>query len=270
MGTALTEHQLRELKRLTQRLFLCFDSDAAGEDATLRGMELAVRRDLRCAWSRFRTARIRLTTRPASRSGSGRPSRRRASRPPRARSRTGQAARVPARPGHLERDPRVARAARRVAARERPSRADGTTARGRECRDRRRGVAEADRRGERLEREALAGCVAHADLIPVLAEMSAGPFRQRAAPSTTHPSRRRRRGGGRPRSADRRARRASRRGGNRRGDRQGTAAPAARTSPPPGAGRRRSGADERDPGAVGEGPRGGPGPRLTDATIRDR
>ena len=42
MGTALTEHQLRELKRLTQRLFLCFDSDAAGEEATLRGMELAV------------------------------------------------------------------------------------------------------------------------------------------------------------------------------------------------------------------------------------
>jgi DNA primase len=43
MGTALTEAQLRELKRLTQRLFLCFDADAAGQDATLRGMELAVR-----------------------------------------------------------------------------------------------------------------------------------------------------------------------------------------------------------------------------------
>jgi DNA primase len=42
MGTALTERQLKELGRLTQRLFLCFDSDAAGEDATLRGMELAV------------------------------------------------------------------------------------------------------------------------------------------------------------------------------------------------------------------------------------
>jgi DNA primase len=42
MGTALTEKQLRELGRLTKRLFLCFDSDAAGEDATLRGMELAV------------------------------------------------------------------------------------------------------------------------------------------------------------------------------------------------------------------------------------
>jgi DNA primase len=42
MGTALTERQLRELNRLTKRLFLCFDSDAAGQDATLRGMELAV------------------------------------------------------------------------------------------------------------------------------------------------------------------------------------------------------------------------------------
>jgi DNA primase len=45
MGTALTEAQLRELgpNKLTKRLFLCFDSDAAGQDATLRGMELAVR-----------------------------------------------------------------------------------------------------------------------------------------------------------------------------------------------------------------------------------
>jgi DNA primase len=43
MGTALTEAQLRELNRLTKRLFLCFDSDAAGQDATLRGMELAVK-----------------------------------------------------------------------------------------------------------------------------------------------------------------------------------------------------------------------------------
>ena len=42
MGTALTEAQLRELGRLTKRVFLCFDADAAGRDATLRGMELAV------------------------------------------------------------------------------------------------------------------------------------------------------------------------------------------------------------------------------------
>ena len=43
MGTALTENQLRDLGRLTKRLFLCFDSDAAGQEATLRGMELAVK-----------------------------------------------------------------------------------------------------------------------------------------------------------------------------------------------------------------------------------
>ncbi len=43
MGTALTEQQLKELARLTKRLYLCFDADAAGQEATLRGMELAVR-----------------------------------------------------------------------------------------------------------------------------------------------------------------------------------------------------------------------------------
>jgi DNA primase len=42
MGTALTERQLRELGRMTKRLYLCFDADAAGQDATLRGMEVAV------------------------------------------------------------------------------------------------------------------------------------------------------------------------------------------------------------------------------------
>jgi DNA primase len=41
MGTALTERQLREIGRLTKRVVLCFDGDAAGEAATLRGMELA-------------------------------------------------------------------------------------------------------------------------------------------------------------------------------------------------------------------------------------
>jgi DNA primase len=44
MGTALTEGHLRELDRLTHRLFLCFDADAAGQEATLRGMELAVQK----------------------------------------------------------------------------------------------------------------------------------------------------------------------------------------------------------------------------------
>ncbi|MGN6798409.1 MAG: DNA primase [Gaiellaceae bacterium] len=45
MGTALTEQQLRELGRLTKRLWLAFDGDAAGESAALRGMELAVKQE---------------------------------------------------------------------------------------------------------------------------------------------------------------------------------------------------------------------------------
>jgi DNA primase len=43
MGTALTEAQLKELRRLTRHLYLCFDADVAGEGATVRGMELADR-----------------------------------------------------------------------------------------------------------------------------------------------------------------------------------------------------------------------------------
>jgi DNA primase len=46
MGTALTDRQLKELARLTTRIWLCFDGDAAGEAATLRGMELAAAQGL--------------------------------------------------------------------------------------------------------------------------------------------------------------------------------------------------------------------------------
>ena len=41
MGTALTESQVRELRRLCSTVFLAFDADAAGQEASLRGMELA-------------------------------------------------------------------------------------------------------------------------------------------------------------------------------------------------------------------------------------
>jgi DNA primase len=41
MGTALTEEQLRQLKRLTRRIVLALDPDAAGQKATLRGLEMA-------------------------------------------------------------------------------------------------------------------------------------------------------------------------------------------------------------------------------------
>ena len=41
MGTALTEDQLRQLKRLTRRIVLALDADSAGEKATMRGLEIA-------------------------------------------------------------------------------------------------------------------------------------------------------------------------------------------------------------------------------------
>ena len=41
MGTALTEHQLYLLKRFSKRIVLALDPDAAGDKATLRGLQLA-------------------------------------------------------------------------------------------------------------------------------------------------------------------------------------------------------------------------------------
>lgn len=41
MGTALTENQVRELKRLTRRFILALDADKAGDAATRRGLEVA-------------------------------------------------------------------------------------------------------------------------------------------------------------------------------------------------------------------------------------
>jgi DNA primase len=41
MGTALTEVQLKLLKRYTQRFILALDSDVAGDQATLRGLDVA-------------------------------------------------------------------------------------------------------------------------------------------------------------------------------------------------------------------------------------
>jgi DNA primase len=41
MGTALTEDQVRMLKRFTRKIVLALDADAAGEKATLRGLDVA-------------------------------------------------------------------------------------------------------------------------------------------------------------------------------------------------------------------------------------
>ena len=75
MGTALTERQLSELSRLTRRVFLCFDSDSAGEDATLRGMELALKQGFEIRVVALPKGRTPRTIRPGSRLGSTRPRR---------------------------------------------------------------------------------------------------------------------------------------------------------------------------------------------------
>ena len=41
MGTALNEHQLRILKKYTDKFIIAMDSDAAGQKATLRGLQIA-------------------------------------------------------------------------------------------------------------------------------------------------------------------------------------------------------------------------------------
>ncbi len=41
MGTALTEYQLRVLKKYTDKFIIAMDSDAAGQKATLRGLQIA-------------------------------------------------------------------------------------------------------------------------------------------------------------------------------------------------------------------------------------
>jgi DNA primase len=47
MGTSLTEEGVRELRRLADAVLLCFDADAAGQEAALRGMQMAERSGLR-------------------------------------------------------------------------------------------------------------------------------------------------------------------------------------------------------------------------------
>jgi DNA primase len=40
MGTALTSQQARLIKRFSQDVYICFDGDSAGQEATLRGLEI--------------------------------------------------------------------------------------------------------------------------------------------------------------------------------------------------------------------------------------
>jgi len=46
LGTALTQQQARLIKRYAPRVYICYDGDAAGQNATLRGMEILAREGL--------------------------------------------------------------------------------------------------------------------------------------------------------------------------------------------------------------------------------
>ena len=177
MGTALTASQLGELRRLTERLFLCFDSDAAGEEATLRGMELAVGQGFD----------VRVVALPKGKDP--------ADDPAGFEDRLGEARSYPIHRVDLE----INRARDRQHAYvrvqdilngipESPERQDawrlandrlGITIQLRAAGRATAGGAASPRlidADERREREALAACLAHAGLVPILAEMSPEHF----------------------------------------------------------------------------------------------
>jgi DNA primase len=177
MGTALTEHQLKELGRLTERVFLCFDSDAAGEEATLRGMEAALGQGFD----------VRIVALPKGKDP--------ADDPGSFEGQLGQAEAYAVHRVRLE----LARARDKQHAYlrvqdvlngipESPERHDawrlandqlGLTVQLRAAGSAATGAASSPRlidAGERLEREALAGCVAHPELVRLLAEMSPEHF----------------------------------------------------------------------------------------------
>jgi DNA primase len=180
MGTALTERQLRELSRLTRRLWLCFDADAAGEAATLRGMELAAEQGFE-----IRVVALPPGLDPAD-AAEGFEARLGAAETylgyrvrleiDRAADRQEAFVRVREILARFEDSPDRQDATRLAADRldlspelqaglaPRASRATGTVS---------PKILEA---GERLERDALAGCVAHAELVPLLRELSPQHF----------------------------------------------------------------------------------------------
>lgn len=178
MGTALTERHLTELSRLTRRIFLCFDSDAAGEEATLRGMELALGQGFE----------IRVVALPKGKDP--------ADDPAGFEARLGEAEAYAVHRVRLELD--RARDKQHAYLRvqdvlngipESPERHDawrlandrlGLTIQLRAAGSASGADAASSSRmidaGERLEREALAGCVAHPGLVRLLAEMTPDHF----------------------------------------------------------------------------------------------
>lgn len=179
MGTALTEPQLKEIGRLTRRVWLCFDGDAAGEAATLRGMELAVASGLE-----VKVVALPAGTDPAD-DPAGFESRLAAAEPyPVYRVRIeierapdAQAAYLRVKeildrlPDSPERQEAWRLANDRLGMTIRIQRAvSATTAGGAQISPK---LLEA---GERLERDVLAGCIAHPQLVRLLAELAPGHF----------------------------------------------------------------------------------------------
>jgi DNA primase len=177
MGTALTERQLKELARLTHRVFLCFDSDAAGEEATLRGMELAIREGFE----------VRIVALPKGKDP--------ADDPAGFEERLGQAEAYAIHRVRLELDRARDKQHAYLQVQdilngvpESPERHDawrlandrlGLTVQLRAAGSAATGAASSPRlidAGERLERDALAGCVAHPELVRFLAEMTPDHF----------------------------------------------------------------------------------------------
>jgi DNA primase len=180
MGTSLTEPQLKELRRLARTVFLCFDADAAGAEATLRGMDLAYR-----DFDEVRVVALPPGADPGS-APEGFAERLAAAEPyPRyrlkleidgARSKEDAFRRVQEIVGRFDQNTEWLEAVQYAAGRlELPE----------DLQKRlpalvRRGGGEVSRKvldaGDRLEREALAGVVAHPQVAPLLAELSADHF----------------------------------------------------------------------------------------------
>jgi DNA primase len=180
MGTALTDRQLRELRRLCSRLYLCFDADDAGQEATLRGMDLAYRE-----FTEVRVVALARGTDPAEAADGFADLLARAESYPRYRVKL-EIARAPSREAAFQRLREVVAAFDQntewldaieyaadqldlprdlqAALAPRVSRATGGVS---------RKVVEA---GERLERRALAGCLAHPELARALAELGPEHF----------------------------------------------------------------------------------------------
>ena len=260
MGTALTDRQLKELQRLTRRLYLCFDSDAAGEEATLRGMELATTLGFDVRVVRCRRARIRPTLRRGSSSGSSGAAsyvvhrvRLELERTP---DRQEAFVRVREVLAKVEDSPERQDALRLRRGHARPAAGDARRPRGegsgRRTRDGGRALA-----GDAREGRAARAAGPRSVRAPPVARDAPGravrrSFRLGAAPPLPHVSDRGRGGGRGVRGAARGARRPRRPRGARRADRQGAAAEPARAAAAARARGRRARAGEGATGGAGE------------------